>query len=532
MAQASPKSAANEAESHKSTTSLKETLSKRLSKELVIALCGPLGCGIKQVKRMLEEQLGAAGYNVVDIRISSLMQAAIADHAKLSHLKSKLPKDPSDNYDRISSLQTLGNDLRHLSGNDIGAQLAIREIAVWRVKHKDAAADELAITTNTVFIIDQLKHPDEVKLLETLYSNIYYQVGILSTEDEKLQRLKGIGIDKACAVELIETDRKEELKHGQQLEKTLQLSDYFLANTEKNLPSLNRNINRFLSLVHGINGITPTKDEVGMYSAYSSSLRSACLSRQVGAAICDEEGNILAIGRNDVPKSKGGLYTPEDGDLDHRCINHGAKCHNTERINMLKLDIQKILINQGEIDADLARTLIDSIEENTPLGSIIEYSRAIHAEMDAIISLARNLKSSTKGSIIYTTTFPCHNCARHIVAAGIAKVVYIEPYAKSLAIDLHSDSICLDGNSDNKVRVESFEGVAPTKYQKFFVAKGKRKDNKGNAIITSINNTDHIDPILVAKYTDTEKMVSTRLTKSLDEESFIDIISVKEKSDE
>lgn len=43
-----------------------------------------------------------------------------------------------------------------------------------------------------------------------------------------------------------------------------------------------------------------------MYSAYAASLQSACLSRQVGAALLDDEGNLLAVGKNDVPKSGGG----------------------------------------------------------------------------------------------------------------------------------------------------------------------------------------------------------------------------------
>ncbi|WP_422109159.1 deaminase [Aeromonas salmonicida] len=45
----------------------------------------------------------------------------------------------------------------------------------------------------------------------------------------------------------------------------------------------------------------------------------------------------------------------------------------------------------------------------------------MHAEMDAITSLARLDGPSSKNKIIYTTTYPCHNCARHIVAAGIKK---------------------------------------------------------------------------------------------------------------
>lgn len=46
--------------------------------------------------------------------------------------------------------------------------------------------------------------------------------------------------------------------------------------------------------------------------------------------------------------------------------------------------------------------------------------RAIHSELDAIISAAENLSGCT----IYVTRYPCEACARAIVSAGITTVVY------------------------------------------------------------------------------------------------------------
>ncbi len=56
-----------------------------------------------------------------------------------------------------------------------------------------------------------------------------------------------------------------------------------------------------------------------MYSAYAASLQSACLSRQVGAALLMMKEIFLPL-VNDVPKSGGGLYISDDGDNDHRCV--------------------------------------------------------------------------------------------------------------------------------------------------------------------------------------------------------------------
>ncbi|MBF4218320.1 deaminase, partial [Vibrio anguillarum] len=84
----------------------------------------------------------------------------------------------------------------------------------------------------------------------------------------------------------------------------------------------------------------------------------------------------------------------------------------------------------------------------------------VHAEMDAIVSLARSIRQSSVGMTLYSTTYPCHNCARHIVAAGILRVVYIEPYEKSLALKLHDDALT-DANGTHKVVLVPFEGVSP-----------------------------------------------------------------------
>ena len=50
---------------------------------------------------------------------------------------------------------------------------------------------------------------------------------------------------------------------------------------------------------------------------------------------------------------------------------------------------------------------------------------AIHAEERAILSLGGR---SAKDGTIYATTFPCFQCARYIVDAGIKRVVYVEAY--------------------------------------------------------------------------------------------------------
>lgn len=506
--------------------SLDDLLSSRESRELVISLCGPVGSGIGEIKKILEDCFREP-YSVVPIKISELIKEAVVQNQSLSRLRSELPNKNSSRDDHISKLQNVGNELRGMFGNEICAALAIQKIAMWRGEYaarKGAPVDRMAVSKSTVYIVDQLKHPEESALFDKVYGSTHYQLGVFAGEDDKVNSLMKEKIPRAKAVALIEEDRRQNKKHGQQLEKTLSYSNYFI-NASKNLQSLKNQIQRFIDLIHGKVGITPTHDEVGMNAAYTASLRSACLSRQVGAAICDDGGNVLAVGRNDVPKFGGGLYTAEDGENDKRCVHHGGKCYNTERIKYLKEDIKKILLEFFHGDAsekeptvettNKIENAIDRIEKETDVGSLIEFSRAIHAEMDAITSMARNSSYSTKGTTLYTTTYPCHGCARHIVAAGIKRVVYIEPYPKSLASSLHDDALQHGALSPNHVRIEPFQGAAPKSHRIFFGSKADKKDSQGNAKRYLTQEKTHVDAMLLSTYVDTESKITEFVTNLL-----------------
>ena len=141
--------------------------------------------------------------------------------------------------------------------------------------------------------------------------------------------------------------------------------------------------------------------------------------------------------------------------------------------------LDRLLPAINEVYATPAPSL-KQIAEVTNLDRLIEFSRSVHAEMEAIISAARDSKGSLRGATMYVTTFPCHSCARHIVAAGITRVVYIEPYPKSLAKDLHSDSIYLfdtDTGEGGQVRFEQYQGVAPKNIIRLFKSGLPRKEN-------------------------------------------------------
>lgn len=72
---------------------------------------------------------------------------------------------------------------------------------------------------------------------------------------------------------------------------------------------------------------------------------------------------------------------------------------------------------------------------NFEAGESIEISTAIHAEAAAIAEAARR-GTVLEGAHVYVSTFPCPNCARLLVQAGVKKVFYAKGYSLVDAEDI------------------------------------------------------------------------------------------------
>jgi len=521
---------------------LKEKIKSRRTNELVIGVCGAVGCNLQDVVSELKDQFGAFSYEVTIVKVSSLIKELTARHDDLLEIGPKIDSIESlDFFSRYTALQDLGNAIRDKFTDDTLATQAIKFISTNRQIKMNSSGD--TTPPRAVYIVDQLKHPAEVELFRLTYRNAFFLVGVMSPQNARLEYLQAEGLSPVDAQNLVERDRKENVTHGQQLEKTIHKSDFFVKHSLKSSGNITKPCKRFVGLVHGENGITPTRDEAGMYAAYAASLKSACLSRQVGAAIANTSGDVISVGWNDVPAGGGGLYN-EDSENDQRCVVHGKKCYNDDTKRRLAKDIVALLSNVKKGDTSAKRSdpeeetssalipikvigdranegkallspadasrLASEILEITALGSIIEYSRAIHAEMEAILNIARSGKNSTFGSVMYTTTYPCHNCARHIIASGISRVVYIEPYEKSLAMKLHSDAISVDELSTGKVLFENFQGVSPTRYTTLFAFSHRRKDHTGQAVRIVGKDASLISHEYLDSYLDVESKVALK----------------------
>jgi deoxycytidylate deaminase len=206
-----------------------------------------------------------------------------------------------------------------------------------------------------------------------------------------------------------------------------------------------------------------------------------------GAALASASGELVSIGWNDVPKFRGGLYSEDDQSVwdegmravqnkDNRCFRwKGCICHNETRRTDILDGIASKIANSSFVKSGVKFGDIRELLGGTEVDTLTEFSRSIHAEMEAILAVAREGRNSLVGATLYTTTYPCHNCARHIVASGITSVVYIEPYLKSLAKVLHDDSVTEDPNDRTKVVFRQYDGVAPRNFLRLFRPKSERK---------------------------------------------------------
>lgn len=477
------------------------------SKELFFAVVGHVGSGTSEVAEHLKKVLeGTDAGPAFDVTILKARQEILEWGSKNGRVMPDAPKS----MDYAQALQDLGDAMRRETGDFAAvARSLIRTIRATRDR-KTAATSPDSSDVRPIhpdkqpraYILDSIRHPVEVQLLSHIYQDAFILVGVVCDETERERRLKDVKFTDAGkdrVREFMRRDAKDKPDHGQRVSEAFHLAHYFLDNTENqqidNRPNpewkLVEQLTRLKKILTHHDVVRPNFSETAMFAAQGARLRSACLSRQVGAAIVDARGNVVALGTNEVPQAGGGVYGGHDDDgvhmpSDDRCVHRPDKfCSNTKQQLQIIDDVMKDLVDKEAIREDMHQT-VRTILHQSPIGSLLEFSRAVHAEMEALMSLARRGVSAV-GTRVFVTTFPCHYCARHIVAAGVDEVQYIEPYPKSKALELHKDSIVIrsggwqpPSQGGSHVLFRPFVGVAPRLYSRVFTKMRDLKNAQGD----------------------------------------------------
>lgn len=438
--------------------------SENQNHELVIGLVSAVGTESKRAIDVLKERLGLAGYNVHHIKVSQDVIPRIKK-VETTGLKS---------FDRLMRLMDAGNSAR--STCEDNSILAIgAAAAIFAMRHKDKDGNPLP-KPKSAYVIDSLKRPEEVATLRLIYPAGFVLVGVHAEPARRVHHLStDRGMSKDEAQTLIDRDGDERSdKFGQRVNNTFHMADFFVQ-ISSSQDQLRSDLERMVALWFGNPYITPTFDEHAMFMAFGAALRSADLSRQVGAVIA-RDSQILATGANDTPRAGGGLYWPSRDRSSGRIEDHPdgrdfmRQCGDSNQAEKEKI-IGTIVDKGAEAQFGFDKEKLRWLLTESPLRDLTEYGRVVHAEMEALLCCSRN-GLSTVGATLFSTTFPCHNCAKHIVAAGIKRVVYVEPYPKSKALAFHSDSVEMaDENEEKmsgKVRFEPFVGIGPRRFFDLF----------------------------------------------------------------
>ncbi len=502
--------------------------------ELFFALVVPGGSDKEMVLSILENKLKDSKYEIEVIKLSKLLK-------QLNKLKLKgYQSSYNSQFERIKGLMEAGTDCRtKMKRGDALALLAMAKVINHRKKNKPTPKEK---RKKIAYIFDSLKHPEELKTLKLVYGDALSVISVYTLREKRIRNYAKLFAGctgesttekyRNKAEELIAQDAKEQGeesqdKFGQKIRKTFPLADLFIETDHRR--TAKKSIGRYVDTLLGYPYHTPTIDECGMAMAVTSSVRSSDLSRQVGVSIVSKSGELITTGCNDVPKYGGGLYWP--GSSDHRDFQLGYDSGTTIKnealqdiltryINYLENDENKEMMGKFKknLKNEEEQKKIAKIMSGTLVRNILEFGRSVHAEMAALTEAALR-GVSVKNATLYTTTFPCHLCARHIISAGIDRVVYIEPYPKSLSGDLYSDSIVVDPSHEINSRVvfEPFVGVSPWHYHNFFKSVDRKNDDTGDVLTSETFRYRFVDRewgyrslelYAITKYLDNEKNTS------------------------
>jgi len=426
---------------------------------VILGFTGPIGSGSTFIAYGLSKQYPDFKY----FRVSDLIRDIL--------------KDEGIENPTVEEMQIKGNELRRQNHEGYLVEERLKRIQ-----------DDPDYSGVNEIILDGIKNRGEVDYLRS-FAN-FYLFSVHADKAIRKERLVGDTIKDDAEFEKI--DKRDELENesfGQQVKECDYQSDIIILNNDK-IGAFPLSIKRdFLSTIY--DGYVsrmlelrrrdpspdyhPTVDEMAMTSAYVFSKMSSCMKRKVGCVVIDSRGlgsaeqppngkeitsmpYIISSGFNEVPLGSkpcmfeyGMCYRDYMQEKHAQKMNHCPHCgqkievsvecyHCGKKFNRyLKMceDCHKELSPDSKCPKcgkDVFREFLPGAKM-TP-GKLLDVCRALHAEENALLALVKTSGNSAENYVLYTTTQPCNLCANKIVASGIKKIVFAEPYYMQSSADI------------------------------------------------------------------------------------------------
>ena len=382
----------------------------------------------------------------------------------------------------------IGNNLNEQSGSTDPSALA-RKINLIIKMYR--AYNEY-INRPTFIVIDALRNPYEVLYFRERYA-AFYLLSINTSNDKRIKQLEKAGYTSEDILKIDDKeypDKSKEIRSAfssQDIERCVSLSDIFIVNDVEDYEVyLKKQLVRYIALMKHPGLVPPSHQERIMQIACDAQLNSGCISRQVGAAITDENYSIKAIGWNTVPEGQTpcllcDLNDLMDGKDDSAYSEYELK---NAKFRAMLQDIRRLYLakedNYEKFDlAGMTLSFCFKDIYNALTGKDNQvHTRSLHAEENAFLQLAKYGGQPIKGGKLFTTASCCELCAKKAYQLGIKEIYYIDSYP-----GISQDHIFRNGI--NRPKLILFQGVVRRAYERLYTQMLPLKDEM--AYLTGVN---------------------------------------------
>jgi len=329
----------------------------------------------------------------------------------------------------------------------------------------------IVATDSKFFVIDAFRNPYEVEYFKRRYSE-FYLVAVQRPIRERREALGDLDTEATNRLEqreqgkLIQKKDKENIHEwvtSQNIPECAQKADYFIHNyfdESKTWPYLRFHLIRLITLSQHPGCIPPNAHERNMQLAMTARQNSGCMSRHVGAVVTSRQGYILGVGWNDPPSGQIPCALRTAGELISDLDKTAFSEYERSEIFVRHISDRNIGDQPYCFCEELA--LIEGEKSR-------EYTRALHAEENALLQALVHGSDAIQGSTLYTSDSPCTLCSKKAYQLGVERIVYIEEYP---GISLqHSINV-----GTRSVQIGQFEGATGSSYFKLFSPLMREKD--------------------------------------------------------